>query len=166
MPALAVRRAVLAGVDVFAVGAGLGTVVDVGIVDLVEGRAVADHQKHRVLRRGVDEAVGVAAAGRETRAHAGPQRLAALVGLEHDLARHDPDELVLLRMRMPRRGLRARHDAREVHAEIVQAHMIAQPAVPALAVVGAKLLRIGGGVALGQFGRIEGGEAGLDHGRS
>src|SRR5882757_7681166 len=157
------RRAVLAREDVLAVGAGLALHVDLRIVDLVERRAVADHQKHRVLGRGVDEAVGVAAAGGEAGAHAGLQRLAALVGLEHDLARDDPDEFVLPGVRMARRGLRARYDAREVHAEIIQANTIAQPAVPAPAVVGAKLLRIGGGVALGEVDRIEGGETGLGH---
>jgi hypothetical protein len=65
-----------------------------------------------------------------------PQGLRALVGLEHDLARHHPDELVLLAVRVPSRRLSAGHDARQVHAEIRQSYMVAEPAVPALAVQG------------------------------
>ena len=44
--------------------------------------------------------------------------------------------------------------------------MVAQPAVPAPAVVGAELLRIARGVALGEVGRIEGGQGGLGHAAS
>src|SRR5262245_48476160 len=80
-----VRRAVLARLDVLAVGAGLGVVVDVGTVGLVEWRAIADHQDRRLVRGAIDETMGVAAAGGEADAHAGPKGLRALVRLQHDL---------------------------------------------------------------------------------
>ena len=57
------RGAVLLRVDVLAVGAGFGVVVDVGIGDLVERRAVADHQQHDIPVGLVDEAMGIARVG-------------------------------------------------------------------------------------------------------
>jgi hypothetical protein len=74
----------------------------------------------------------------------------------------DPGELVLLGMRMLRRGLCARFDTGQVYVEILQADMIVQPAIPAPAVDGAESLQVVRGVAFGDVGRIEAASRGLD----
>src|SRR5215218_9883986 len=108
----------------------------------------------------------VASARGKACTHAGAQSLQALVGLEHDLARHHPDELILLAVSMPCRGLAAWNNASQVCAEVLQADMVAEPPVPARAVGLAELGRIAGGIAFGDVGRIEGGQAGLGHASS
>jgi hypothetical protein len=100
--------------------------VVVGIHALVARRAVADLEVDDLLDGLVQQVVRVAAAGLEPRAHAGRKRRAALVGLERRAALQDVDELVLPRMRVAQRRLRARREPREVHAEVREAEDVAQ----------------------------------------
>src|SRR2546423_963252 len=70
-----VGRAVLMGVSVLAVGAELGLHVDVRIGDLVVRAAVAYDQKQHIFARAIDKAMGLAGAGRESRARARAEQL-------------------------------------------------------------------------------------------
>ena len=76
--------------------------------------------------------MGVAGACRKADAEAGAQRLDASVGLQFDLALHDIDEFVLSRMGVAAGGLTARNDPGQVDAEICQAGVIAEAAIPSL----------------------------------
>ena len=160
-----VGRAVLVREGVLAVGSKLGVQVDVGIGDLVVAAAVADDQEQDVGVRPIDEAVRVARSGGEAGAHAGPELLRAGIGLQHHLALQHVDELVLAAVCVTVGGLPARNDAREVHAEVLQPGVVAEPAVVAVLVGRAQRLGIARGVALRHLGRIEGGRGWL-HGRA
>lgn len=80
--------------------------VDVGIVDLVAGRAVADFEQECYAGVAVDDVVAVSGAGGEAGRPAGGEPLLAAVGHPHHLARQHTDKLV--RPAVPaRRGPRA-----------------------------------------------------------
>src|SRR5579872_1996133 len=97
----------------------------------------------------------IAGARRKAGAHACAQDLGAGVGLQFQGALQHIDELVLAQMRVPVRRLSARLDPRQVYPKIVEPGVIAEPAVPALLVVGAESLRVRRRVALRQRERIE-----------
>src|SRR6185437_14481230 len=93
--------------------------------------------------------------GGETGAHARPQHLLAGIGLEHDLAGHHIDELILARVPVATRRLPARYDAGEVDAEIAEPGMLAQATIPALLVRLPEHFRIGGRIRFRHGERIE-----------
>lgn len=106
--------------------------VVVRVDDLVARSAVADFQIQHVVRRFVDQPVGIAAAGFEAGAHAGRQWRGAVVGVKGRTALQDVDELVLFGMGMAQRGNRAGLQFGQIDAEILQAKQIPQrPLFPA-----------------------------------
>src|SRR6185503_1035869 len=73
--------------------------------------------------------------------------------------------LVLFRVPVPHRGLRARVEAREIDAEVFQTGRIAQAPLVAARDSGFVRLRVAGSGLLGQVFRLEGGRNRLGHGQ-
>jgi hypothetical protein len=92
---------------------------------------------------------------RKAGAAAGLEHLLAGIRLEDHHARQNIDELILLRVPVPGRGLAAGRDARQIDTEIGKPRMIAEPPVPPLLIVRAIGFRIAGGVGLGNRQGIE-----------
>ena len=96
------------------------------------GGAAADGEEDGVGGAAILEVVAVAAAGGESGAIAGAQRLLAGVGDEDDLAEEHPDELVLFGVPVALARPGAGRQADEVDAELREAGGVAE-AVPARA---------------------------------
>src|SRR5215475_8922840 len=85
-------------------------------------------------------------------ADARPNGFATRVGHKHQLALNHVNELVLLRMRVPRRRLTIGQNPNKVDAVIFEPRMIAEAPGIALALSLPERLRIAGCVALRQIG--------------
>jgi len=90
----------------------------VGVDDGVPRVAVANFQIDDVPAAAIQQVVGIARAGPEAGAHAGPQLCFAGIGHENGLALDDVDEFVLSRMRVAQRRHAARRQSSKVHAKI------------------------------------------------
>jgi hypothetical protein len=129
--------------------------VDVGIADLILGRPITDYEQHGVHVSSVQEPVPVARARWKASAHTGAQRFFACVRFQDDFTRQHVDELVLPRVPMPGGGLSSRLDPRNIHPEVRQSYVVAEPPIPASLVLGAVGFRIAGRIALGQTEGVE-----------
>src|SRR5215475_11933720 len=108
------------------------TEVDVRIVDLVAGLAVADLQIDHVAVRAVDELMAISPAGGEARDHPRRQALRAGIGHQLDLAFENVDELVLGAVPVSLGGGAAGRQADEIDPEMAEAEGIAESPLLAL----------------------------------
>src|SRR5262249_9374528 len=123
------RRAVFSCEDELSVRPAAESEIHVGILGRVLGIAVADLEIARGAIAPVHEVMPVLRASGKARARAGTQDLLSLVRDEHHFALDHEHELVLARVPVPHRGLLARRQRGEVHADLREPHGIAEGAL-------------------------------------
>src|SRR5262245_8806524 len=129
--------------------------VVIGIVHGIFRATVAHLEIHGVVAGAIDEAMTVGLAGREARAHAGGEPLLAAVRHQDELAGHDVNELVLVRVPVAQRRRRARGQHGEVDPEVLQAEGVPQPLLAARCDPRLERLRVVGAGPRRHVGRVE-----------
>src|SRR5437867_13344830 len=104
--------------------------------------------------------MSVGLARRKSGRHAAPEPLSPGIGDERDLALEHVDELILLGVPVPHRGLSARVKARDVDAEVFQPSRLAEASLVSARDAALVRLRVAGDRLFGYLRGLEGGRVG------